>query len=190
MKSKKEILSKIINYNGLNDINYISPVNKSVVLYPLYASEKGYVLSKKIWKILQYFLEEINEIEILLTEIEIGLENIQEKNITLLKKGSSYEEYLSKEQFFLENIIYSTKGEWYIFLNSDLYGILVGTEEKVKIFKKYYNDWKIRTILFQRFLLDYSSNKEHLIELAQKLWDNETELSEKEKYAQFRRLEI
>ncbi len=116
MSKNKEIILQMLDYKPINNINYNNKLNKNIALYPLYANQNGYVMSKTIWKRFKKFLEKIDCKKLLMVEIENGIENIQDKEIITLEADINYEEYLTKGSFFFRKYnFFIRRGLVYVF---------------------------------------------------------------------------
>lgn len=100
----------------------------------------GYFLSEKQFDALLCTLKEIceNEIIISITEYE-EMFSLNSQHWRFDTK-TEYSQYI-KQDIYLENAIYSNKGDWGLLISHEDYAVLGGDKCFVDTFKKYYNAW-------------------------------------------------
>lgn len=145
----KQVFLKIFCNNDPFGRMFKSSILSKVLLYPT----NGYHLSKKQYSALINTLNSIGETFFYVSEIE-GTDYFKKSNCMMHKDAhlevtvnTSYYEY-ENTNIYLENAIYSHKGQWGAIISHEDHAVLGGSKEFIAIFKNFYPEWKDDQIKF------------------------------------------
>ncbi|WP_427340833.1 hypothetical protein [Caloranaerobacter sp. DY30410] len=97
---------------------------------------EGYYLTKKQFSALIDTLESMENQEIVITVTET-----EEKKFWVCNNRLNYSEYLQLP-LYLENAIYSSKGEWGILVSHEEHAVVGGIIQFMSKFKNMYSEWE------------------------------------------------
>ncbi len=97
---------------------------------------EGYYLTQKQFRALVETLESMEN-----KEAVISVTETEEKEIWIFTDTLSYKEYLQLP-LYLENAIYSSKGEWGILISHEEHAVVGGSMQFISKFKTRYLEWK------------------------------------------------
>lgn len=154
-----------------------------LILTQLDASLENFHLTKSQFEALIKTVKETKEnyINIIFTELSKNETYDTTEDIYRVTLETTYKEY-ENTMFFLEQVIFSEKGNWGIFVSLDFWAILCGTENFIKIYKKNYPKWKKELEIFkENFSNPVFYNLENVEKLFNYVIENEEDLTEEDK---------
>ena len=167
--------------------NIFTPFEKKNILtnlkYRVIINQLDDDLTEKQFDALIKSVKEFGEKYINIINIELRKNETFEttKEIYKMDLNTSYKEY-ENFTFYLEKVIFSEKGNWGIWVSSDLFSILCGEKEFIKIYKKNYPEWKKELKVFKENFFDpIFFNLENVEKLFNYIIENEEDLTEEEK---------